>query len=108
MLLEIQETSQPRVFRLVGELDISNAEILAAVLDREVDEQGDISLELSELTFMDSSGIRVLLRAMDRLNGRGKIMLVSPTSSVRHVLSLMGLDDRDSIRVVGSGEQAGL
>ncbi|HYT77982.1 MAG TPA: STAS domain-containing protein [Actinomycetota bacterium] len=107
MLLEIQETSQPRIFRLIGELDISNAETLAAVLDREVDEQGDISLELSELTFMDSSGIRVLLRAMDRLNGRGKIMLVSPTSSVRHVLSLMGLDDRDSIRVVGSGEQAG-
>lgn len=106
MLLEIRETGQPRAFRLIGELDISNAETLSAVLDREVEEQGDISLDLSELTFIDSSGIRVLLRAMDELNGRGKIVLVSPTSSVHHVLTLMGLDDRDSIRVVGPGELA--
>ena len=107
MLLEVRETGQPRGFRLIGELDISNAETLAAVLDREVEEQGDISLDLSDLTFIDSSGIRVLLRAMDRLSGRGKIILASPTSSVRHVLSLMGLDDHDSIRVVGPGERGG-
>lgn len=106
MLLEIRETGQPRAFRLIGELDVSNADTLAAVLDREVEEQGDITLDLSELTFIDSSGIRVLLQAMDRLNGRGKIVLVSPTRSVHHILSLMGLDDRDSIRVVGPGEQA--
>jgi anti-anti-sigma factor len=60
MLLDIRETDQPRAFRLIGELDISNADTLAALLDREVQWEGDITLDLSELTFIGSSGIRVI------------------------------------------------
>jgi anti-sigma B factor antagonist len=105
MLLEIRETGQPRAFRLIGELDISNAGTLGTVLDREVEKQGDISLDLSELKFIDSSGIRVLLQAVDRLNGRGKLLLLSPTDSVRHILSLMGLDDREAFRVIDQHDQ---
>jgi anti-anti-sigma factor len=107
MLLEIHGTGRPRAFRLIGELDISNADTLRAVLDREIDREGDITLDLSELTFIDSSGIRVLLRTMDRLHGRGRLLLLSPTSSVQSILSLMGLDGRDAIRVVGPGEHVG-
>lgn len=103
MLLEIRETGEPRTFRLIGEMDISNAETLAAVLEGKADGEGDITLDLSELTFIDSSGIRVFLRAMDRLEGRGKLILLSPTSSVRHVLSLMGLEDRGSIIIEAEG-----
>ena len=105
MLLEIQEASEPRTFRLIGEMDISNAETLAAMLERKAEGEGDITLDLSELTFIDSSGIRVLLRAMDRLDGKGRLVLKSPTSSVRHVLSLMGLEDRGPIHVEAEGSQ---
>jgi anti-anti-sigma factor len=105
MLLDIVQTDQRRTFRLIGELDISNAETLAAILDREAQEQGDINLDMSELTFIDSSGIRVLLRAMDRLDGQGKLVLVAPTHPVRQILALMGLQDRDGLLVVGPGEE---
>lgn len=108
MLLDIRRTGQPRAFRLIGELDISNSERLAAALDGELEGQGDITLDLSELTFIDSSGIRVLLRALDGLNGKGKLVLLAPTSSVRNILALMRLDDRDAIRVVDQGTQARL
>jgi anti-anti-sigma factor len=107
VLLDIVQTDQKRTFRLIGELDISNAETLEALLDRETQEQGDVNLDMSELTFIDSSGIRVLLRAMDRLNGQGKIVLVAPTNPVRQILSLMGLEDRDGLLVVGpEGEKS--
>jgi anti-anti-sigma factor len=72
-----------------------------------VREEGDIILDLSELTFIDSSGIRVLLRAMDRLSGKGRLLLLSPISSVQNIFSLMGLDDRDAIRVIRPGEPVG-
>jgi anti-anti-sigma factor len=107
MLLEIQKTDHPRTFRLIGELDISNAETLGALLEREVDGEGDITLDLAELTFIDSSGIRVLLQTMDRLNGKGRLLLLSPSSSVKSILTLMGLGDRDAIRVVDPGEPVG-
>jgi anti-anti-sigma factor len=104
MAFDIRETGEPRTYRLIGELDISNAETLAAAVERDAQEEGDISLDLSELIFMDSSGIRVLLRIIDRLDGRGELVLLSPTSSVRHVISVMGLEDRGSLVVVESAE----
>jgi anti-sigma B factor antagonist len=107
MLLDIRETDQPRAFRLIGELDMSNADTLAALLDREAQAEGDITLDLSELTFIDSSGIRVLLKAMESLNGKGMLVLFSPSSSVRHILLLMGLDEGDRIRVIDPAAQAG-
>jgi anti-anti-sigma factor len=107
MLLDIRETEHPRAFRLIGELDISNADTLGALLDREVQSDGDITLDLSELTFIDSSGIRVLLKAMDSLNGKGMLVLSSPSSSVRHILSLMGLNSGGRIRVIDPADQAG-
>jgi anti-anti-sigma factor len=100
MLLDIKETEEPRAYRLIGELDISNVESLAAVLERDVQGEGDVTLDLSELTFIDSSGIRALLRAMGRLDGSGKLVLLSPTASVRHVFSLMGVDGGGSIVIV--------
>lgn len=103
MLLEIREAGQRRTFRLIGEMDISNAETLAAVLEKKADGGGDITLDLSEMSFIDSSGIRVLIRVMDRLQGTGKLVLLSPTRSVRHVLSLMGLEDRGSIVIETEG-----
>ena len=106
MLLDIQQTGQPRAYRLIGELDISNADALSQVLDRDLDGPGDITLDLSELAFIDSSGIRVLLRAMNGLNGKGKLLLLNPTEPVRHVFSLMGLEDGEAIQVVDGAGQA--
>jgi anti-anti-sigma factor len=105
MLLEIVETGPPRAFRLIGELDISNADTLGSLLDQEIDERGDISLDLSELTFIDSSGVRVLIRAMDRLTGKDRLLLLSPTISVQHVLSLMGLGRWGAMQVITTPDQ---
>jgi anti-anti-sigma factor len=105
MLLEIVETGPPRAFRLIGELDISNADTLGSLLDREIDERRDISLDLSELTFIDSSGVRVLIRAMDRLSGKGRLLLLSPSTSVQHVFSLMGLGRSGTMQVVTPDHQ---
>ena len=75
MLMHSVRVDPPRGFRLSGEVDISNESDLADLLDSEVAAGGDITLDLSGLGFMDSSGIRVLLRTAGRLDGRGSLVL---------------------------------
>jgi anti-anti-sigma factor len=81
------------VFR--GELDMASApeafEILIAAI-----REGDVVIDASELSFIDSSGIRSLVEAQREANrGIGADRVVSvrnPSAPVRRVLEVTGLD----------------
>lgn len=80
--------------RLQGELDMSTAPALGRNLTEALDAMSHaISLDLSGLTFLDSTGIRVLMSAHRRAAGQGcAFILRSPQPSVLRVLKLTGID----------------
>jgi anti-anti-sigma factor len=52
---------------------------------------GELTIDLSGLTFCDSSGVRLLYRLDRETKARGRVMVLQhPTSAVQRVLSLMG------------------
>ena len=75
------------VWQVVGELDLGSAEVLrtAIVPNGEV----CLTLDLSELTFIDSSG----LHALERLAGAERmVVLRGPGANVRRVFEIVGFD----------------
>lgn len=77
-----------------GEVDLSNATGLRDHLIEQV-QQGNhfLAVDLSGVEFMDSSGLAVLISGLRRTKEHdGSLVLVSPTSSVKRVLSITGLD----------------
>lgn len=80
-----------RIFVLNGELDLDSCHGLAEQL------QGPpgslVVVDLSELTFMDSSGLGAIHAARRLANENGGTLVVSrPQPAVHRVLELMGLD----------------
>jgi len=78
--------------RLLGEVDLSNAAEVLGTIERAV--PNDVSalvLDLSETSYMDSAGVQVLFRLVDRLGSRRQRMrLVVPKEApVRAVLEMM-------------------
>jgi anti-anti-sigma factor len=71
---------------------MSSASQLHEVIDVAVAHGGAILVDISELTFMDSTGINVFLRAAISLRGRGCIVLHGEQDRVRRVLDLVRLD----------------
>ena len=56
---------------------------------------GQLVLDLSELTFMDSTGIRLILQASQRALMQGaELVVVRPPDTVMRVLELVGLDEQ--------------
>jgi anti-sigma B factor antagonist len=84
--------SQGRDIRLAGELDVSNSPELDEVLRAAVEHGGPTLVDLSELTFIDSTGITALLRAAVNLGDRGCLILHGEQDSVRRVLDLVGVE----------------
>jgi anti-anti-sigma factor len=82
--------------RLTGELDISTAEGLERRL-AELEEAGPqtIVLDLSDLAFMDSTGLRLIVTADLRMRADGRrLRLVRGPEAVQRVFRLALLEER--------------
>jgi anti-anti-sigma factor len=79
-----------------GEIDIANAgEVEQELVRVEASDASAIVLDLSEVTFMDSTTVRLLLTADARSRHDGRrLALRRPSASVRRVLRLVGIEDR--------------
>lgn len=93
------EAESPRTFHLFGELDLASSPTLLEAVRPAAQEDGDIHLDLKELAFIDSSGIRAFLILAEELGTKGRLILSSPTTPVKHTLQLVGIQRADNIEL---------
>jgi anti-sigma B factor antagonist len=92
-----RSADQDEILHLRGELDMANTHhlrchICAVLHDRD---PARLVLDLSELDFIDSSGLAVMLWAHFRLTGRGHLLcLAAPHAHVLRVLRVTGMHQR--------------
>lgn len=81
------------VLRARGELDVATAPRLASAVDAALESGAhNVLLELDDVTFLDSSGIREIVRARKQLKERGGRLVVDGASgAVQQVLEVSGL-----------------
>jgi anti-anti-sigma factor len=83
-----EEDGNPLV-AICGELDLSTTEQVRSAVDAALaGRQQRVVFDLSGLTFMDSSGIALLVRVAQRV---GDVELRTPTPIVRRLIELTGL-----------------
>jgi anti-anti-sigma factor len=79
--------------KLAGEFDIAGRELADEVLAR-ANGKRKIVLDLSDLEFIDSSGLQVLMRARGLLGREDRALaVVCPHGAVRKVFELSGCSD---------------
>lgn len=94
---EVHNEFSGRVHRLIptGELDIATAPVLERAFNAVYhdDDATVIVVDLTQLSFMDSTGIALLLR-MTAACSDDRLRIVNGTPSVVRVLELAGVRDR--------------
>ena len=100
MPLEIlREGEDPLRWRLVGELDLAMAdELVETVVPMIEGPAAQVTLDLRQLSFVDSSGIRALISIAARLSD-GTLKLVAPSPAVARVLELVRADSFPNLRI---------
>lgn len=97
LTLRISSADAAKTLALVGELDMANAATLATELENLAATAGSepITIDMSELEFIDSTGIAVLVAAYRRANGEGESRLRfvrSRATGVQRVMDVTGLE----------------
>ena len=90
-----EATDDARIVHVTGEVDVSNAPALRAALDEALTAgAARIQVDLSEVPYIDSTGIGVLVGAARRAaESASAIAVVHPQRNVARVLSLLGVVD---------------
>lgn len=84
-----------KVVTLDGELDISVASDTEEAIRSAADDSSRLVLDLRRLVFIDSTGVRMILRVDSDLRTQGKrLAVVSGSEPVDRVFRVTGLDKR--------------
>lgn len=82
------------VVALTGELDLATADTLWAELEGRIAQNKVVVLDCSRLTFMDSSGLRVLLLAIRKAETvGGRFAVAAIGADVKRAITLSGMSD---------------
>jgi len=88
-LEELFDDSGTPVLKITGELDMSNVGSFRTAIDATFGQVSDrIVFDLSELGFLDSSGLAMLFAVAERV---GIVELRRPRQMIRRVIELTGL-----------------
>ena len=104
--IQTENTDDGVILRPIGEIDLSCAALLRQRLKQvQTDEPGRLVIDLSEVPYMDSSGVATLVEAMQiarRTNS--KIVLCRLQDKVRSIFEIARLDM--VFKIVGRADDA--
>lgn len=112
VLLDVELKENTLLVRPSGELDLGVADYLRNTLEETLDrgQARNLVVNLAKVSFIDSSGLGVLLGRYKRLSkSGGKVFIVSPQPHVRKVLELSGIfrimnecpSEKEALRKIG-------
>lgn len=87
-------TTKPNVLQLEGEIDLHVSPEVAESLRTIVAKKPKVLVvDLAKVTYLDSSGLAVLIEAMQNVQGYGgKFAVANVQESVQHILEIARLD----------------
>lgn len=89
---QLDHSDHEMVLTLRGEIDLACAPELTRLVESVTDCDQPLVFDLTDVSFMDSSGLKVLVLAQMERGERGPVHIRGATEQVRHLLALSGLD----------------
>ena len=86
--LAVARVGDAVVVRVAGELDLATAPALWAALERALIDAHQVVVDLSAVTFVDSTGLSVLLRAYQAVGVTGTLKVRGPNAQARRLFEM--------------------
>lgn len=93
MTIEIVKGKEETVLMISGRLDTNTASVLEKTIREDIRENATLVLDMKELEYISSAGLRVLLSAQKRMQRNGAMKLIHVCEIVKEVLELTGFAD---------------
>ena len=92
--MKIEKTLEGKrlAVRLEGELNTVTAPELEAAIASDLASIDDIVFDMSELTYITSAGLRILLVCQQEVEDRGEVVVCGANPEIREIMEVTGFD----------------
>ena len=93
--MEIAKTTEDKklTVALKGRLDTTTAPMLEKSLTENLNDVTELIIDLANLEYISSAGLRVLLAAQKQMNGKGNMVVRNVNEEIREVFEMTGFTD---------------
>ena len=93
MTIEIKRNSEETIIKLVGRLDTTTAPALDKTINEDIAGTKNLVLDVKELEYISSAGLRVLLGAQKKMQKIGSMKVINVCEEVMEVFEMTGFAD---------------
>ena len=93
MTIEIKRNAEETTIKLVGRLDTTTAPALDKTINEDIAGTKNLVLDVKELEYISSAGLRVLLGAQKKMQKIGSMKVTNVCEEVMEVFEMTGFAD---------------
>ena len=93
MTIEIKRNTEETIIKLVGRLDTTTAPALDKTINEDIADTKNLVLDIKELEYISSAGLRVLLGAQKKMQKIGSLKVTNVREEVMEVFEMTGFAD---------------
>ena len=93
MTIEIKRNAEETTIKLVGRLDTTTAPALDKTINEDIAGTKNLGLDVKELEYISSAGLRVLLGAQKKMQKIGSMKVTNVREEVMEVFEMTGFAD---------------
>ena len=93
MTIEIKRNAEETIIELAGRLDTNTAPALDKTISNDIEDTKNLVLDLKNLEYISSAGLRVLLGAQKKMQKAGSMKVINVCEEVMDVFEMTGFAD---------------
>ena len=93
MTIEIKKNTENTIIKLAGRLDTTTAPALDKTINEDISDTKHLVLDVKELEYISSAGLRVLLSAQKKMQKLGSMKVTHVREEVMEVFEMTGFAD---------------
>ena len=93
MTIEIKRNAEETIVKLTGRLDTTTASALDKTINEDIADTKNLVLDVKELEYISSAGLRVLLSAQKKMQKIGSMKVTNVCEEVMEVFEMTGFAD---------------
>lgn len=93
MTTEIKKTAETTTICVVGRLDANTAPVLENTISKEIEDTKKIILDMKDMPYISSAGLRVLLSTQKKMQKNGSLIIKNVCPEVMDIMEITGFAD---------------
>jgi anti-sigma B factor antagonist len=97
MNIEVRRNSEEVIIEIEGRLDTTTAPTLDKTINENINDTKNLILDLKELKYISSAGLRVLLSTQKKMQKNGSMKVINVCAEIMEIFEMTGFADILSI-----------